>query len=159
MHCFGADSDASLETRFGDVVKQAHDNNLLTTINTKKGSFTYISYAGRTKLGFRPNHLPPPWIVETHIYRRRAIAQLEAEGFVFEKWYSKTLMQFGKGNLRYIVAAKHDGYTARGVRGLLSRLRIELYEGAFLVVFTPYRNRLEPLNKKYSSLQISQLKH
>ena len=101
--------------------------------------------------------MPPPWIVETHIYRRRAIAQLEAEGFVFEKWHSKTLMSFVRNEIRYIVAAKHDGYTARGVRGLLSRLRIELYEGAFLVVFTPQRNRLRALERKYPNLKVIKL--
>lgn len=145
--------------RFGHTVVLAQEQKLLTPIETIVGSFIYLSYKGRATLGFTARHKPPPWTVETHIYRRRVIRHLEAEGYICSGWFSKTLLLFEKESCLYYVAAKHDGYTARGVRRMLSKLRQQLNQHDKLLVFTPKPNQLVRLARRHPQLKVKKLKH
>lgn len=123
------------------------------------GSFVYLSYKGRATLGFTARHKPPPWAVETHVYRRRVIRHLEAEGYVCSGWFSKNILLFIKEGNHYYVAAKHDAYTARGVRRILATLRPQLSKQDPLVVVTPRPNQLRRLALRHDCLDIIGFAH
>lgn len=141
------------------MVLVAKEQKLLTEIETMIGSFCYVSHKGRAALGFTARHKPPPWMVETHYYRRRVMRRLESQGYKCLGFFSRTILQYQKESKTYFVVAKHDGYSARGVRRLLRKLRPQLTQGDSLVVATPNPNQLKRLAKRYRALSIIGLSH
>lgn len=159
IHSYGADKEEILHARYGDVFLVAKEQKLVTPIKTMIGSFCYLSYKGRAALGFSSLHKPPPWMVETHYYRRRVMRLLEAKGYVCLGYFSRNILHYQQGNKTYFVVAKHDGYTARGVRRLMTKLRPQLTQGDSLVVATPYPNQLKRLATRHEYLSIIALRH
>ena len=123
---------------------------------TAQGECFYLSYKARKVLGLAPNHVPPPWAAQTHLYRRSVIQRLEAENYQLIGWFSKSLLHFRRHQEELLVAAKHDGYSARSIRRLHRGLRQSSEIYPTLVVFTPYINRLRTLAEKHQNFMLIQ---
>lgn len=156
MHCYGANTQAALQERYGDSFSQALEQQLLLPITTVHAECFFLSYKGRKLIGLAPNHLPPPWVAETHLYRRTVIDRLITEGYELQGWYSKSLLGFSKAQVPIVVAAKHDGYSAKGVRRIFRKLKQSAQLHPKLFIFTPYINRLAPLAQKHQHLDVIQ---
>ena len=123
---------------------------------TAQGECFYLNYKARKLLELAPNHVPPPWAAQTHLYRRSVIQRLEAENYQLLGWFSKSLLHFSRDQEELLVAAKHDGYSARSIRRLGYGLRQSAEIYPTLVVFTPYINRLRTLAEKHQNLILVQ---
>jgi len=156
LHTYGADTQSALVKRYGDDFTNARAEKLLKSITTTKGECFYLNYKGRKVLGLAPNHIPPPWVAETHLYRRSVIKQLQAEGYKLNGWYGRNLLHFSKNQIDLLIAAKHDGYSAKGIRRIMRKLKQGNQTGFKLVIFTPYINRLRPLAQKHHMLDVVQ---
>jgi len=145
-----------MQKRYGNTYDEAVVQKLLMKIVTAEGDCVYLNYKARKLLGLAPNHVPPPWVAQTHLYRRSVIQRLKTENYQLVGWFSKSLLHFRRDQEELLVAAKHDGYSARSVR----RLRRGLGQSATiyptLVVFTPYINRLRFLAEKHQNLILVQ---
>ena len=137
-----------MHKNFGDTYLAAKKAGYLYTLTTTEGDLIYLSYSGRQQLGLANNHMPPPWQAQTHYYRRRIIRHLAIQGYSGTSWYAKNLLSFSNYGL---VAAKHNGYTARSVRRILKQLRVTPYH---LHIYTPYPNRLKVLEQKHEQLTV-----
>jgi len=156
LHTYGADTEAALKKRYGHIYHEAIGQKLLMRITTAEGDCVYLNYKARKALGLAPNHVPPPWVAQTHLYRRSVIQRLETENYQLLGWFSKSLLHFSRHQEELLVAAKHDGYSARSVRRLRRGLRQSAQIYPTLVVFTPYINRLRSLAEKHQNLMLVQ---
>jgi len=152
LHGYGADTETALKRRYGHIYQEAVAEKLLMRIATAEGECFYLNYKARKILGLAPNHVPPPWVAQTHLYRRSVIKKLKAEGYELQGWFSKSLLHFSQQQKELIVAAKHDGYSSRSIRRILRKLRQSSQLQPKLVVFTPNPNRLRDLAKKHQDL-------
>ena len=150
-----------MKKRYGNTYDDTVAEKLLMSITTAEGDCVYLNYKARKLLGLAPNHVPPPWVAQTHLYRRSVIQRLETENYQLLGWFSKSLLHFSGHQENLLVAAKHDGYSARSVRRLLSGLRQSATIYPTLVVFSPYINRLRSLTEKHQNLMLvqHQVKH